>query len=89
MTYIAGLCCGIALLLLSGCSGYAQFINGLNERQLNSCIEGTVNVGGMFSSASGMIHVYSATGGQHVSECIRYFKNLPPVVEVQINKGAM
>ncbi len=60
---------------LSACTGYAAFIATLNDRKVTSCIEGTVNVGVPIST--GMLHVYTATGGATVSECIQFFRHLP------------
>ncbi len=66
---------GIVSVGMISCTSYASFIETLNSRQVNSCVEGTVNVG--FPVSTGMLHVYTATGGQKVGECIHYFKNIP------------
>ena len=68
------LLCG---LFLAGCQSYASFIEGMETREINSCIEGSITVGNIVAGGSGLLHVYTATGGQEVGECIRYFRNLP------------
>lgn len=63
-----------AVIICTGCSSYASFIETLNSRQMNSCVEGQIVVGSMLSG-QGMLHVYTATGGQNVVECIQMFRH--------------
>ena len=65
---------GLLALTLSSCTGYESFVKGLNDRELNSCIEGQINMG--FPVTTGMVHVYSATGGTKVGDCIQHFRGL-------------
>lgn len=55
---------------LSGCGGYIQFIDGLNERQIQSCLRynGTTRVGTLYGG-EGALRGITATGGASVADC--------------------
>jgi len=74
LTKIKLMIIGAVSLTMVNCTSYASFIETLNSRQVNSCVEGNVIVGGLMNS--GMLHVYTATGGQLVGECIQHFKGI-------------
>ena len=76
-------CVGLGLLALTlfGCGDYAKFIKGLNDREVNSCVEGQINVG--FPVTTGMAHIYTGTGGAKVSDCIVYLRGGTPAGEVK------
>lgn len=66
----------ITLLSISilGYSSYASFIDSLEEHEVNSCVEGRVVVGSVLTGGNGSLHVYTATGGQSVLDCIERFE---------------
>lgn len=64
----------ILALASASCSSYASFIETLNERQLSSCVEAHIVVGSVLTGGNGSIHVYSATGGYAVADCIKELK---------------
>jgi hypothetical protein len=58
-------------LVLGGCSSYLSLIDGLNKRQVQSCLEynGATNLGSGFFSGSGGLHGVTATGGASLEMC--------------------
>jgi hypothetical protein len=59
-------------LAVTGCSSYSKFIAELNNRKVNSCVEGNVYLG--YLTGTAMLKVYTGTGGADVMECINRFR---------------
>ena len=64
----------LACLFLSGCSGYLQLIDGLNHRQITSCLyyDGSIRVGGPLSGGAGHFRGITATGGAALEHCVTH-----------------
>lgn len=66
----------ILSLLFSACSGYRQFIDSLNERKLQSCIQfdGSIRASGsLFASGHVALEGVTATGGATMEQCLEAF----------------
>lgn len=57
-------------VMLTGCSSYLKVIEGLNERQIQSCLryDGAVSAGIVFG-ANGALRGVTATGGADIAMC--------------------
>lgn len=60
----------VAITTITGCSGYTRFIDGLNQRQIRSCLkyDGTARIGGLMGGY-GSLEGITATGGAEMQEC--------------------
>lgn len=59
-------------MFISGCAtSYMEFIETLNEREVQSCIEynGSVNYGTGIGGSSGSLHGITVTGGAPLELC--------------------
>lgn len=63
-------------LILFGCTSYLKFIDGLNEREVQSCLEynGAISTGTGFGSSSGSLRGITATGGASLETCLALIK---------------
>lgn len=59
-------------LSLSGCQSYLSLIDGLNQRQVQSCLNynGAISLGAGVGG-SGALHGITATGGATLEDCIK------------------
>lgn len=67
----------LLLLTLSGCQSYLALVEGLNERQVQSCLEynGAANLGGAgIGASSGALHGITATGGANLETCVELLR---------------
>ena len=66
----------LLLLMLCGCASgsYAKFIEGLNERQITSCVryQGSMRAGGITTGGSVAIQGITSTGGADLKTCYDY-----------------
>lgn len=68
--------CVLVGLSVAGCASYERFIDTLNARQVTSCVQADLAVGGVLPAGggSGAVHVYTATGGANLQDCIRVLR---------------
>ena len=65
-------------LVCAGCASFSSFVDQLEKRQLSSCVEYTVAVGGGFGAAAqGTLRGILVTGGAEMDACQAYWQGGP------------